>query len=126
MVQLTNIVGSCEDFMVRQMSEGTCFQNLRLAQEYELRKLECVADNFILDNFTNLCSSVAFKELLMNEICRYLKDDQLNGLEIEIFRAAKEWLEFDLNRLRHITKVMQLINFKAIPAEMLADEVIEY
>ena len=126
MLQLTNVLESCVDFMIKGISNRTCFQNLKLAKEYELDELERLSDNFILDNFVKLVSSTEFKEMSTVEICRYLKDDKLKGQEIEVFRASKEWVEFDPDRRRNVTDVMQFINFRAISPESLADEVMKY
>ena len=126
MLQLTNMLESCVDFMIKGMSNRTCFQNLKLAKEYKLDELERLSDNFILDNFMKLISATEFKEMSTVEICRYLKDDKLKGQEIEVFRASKKWVEFDPDRRRNVTDVMQFINFRAISPESLVDEVMKY
>ena len=126
MLQLTDILTSCMEFLIEGMSADTCFQNLSLAEKYELKELHNASESFILNNLATLAETKDFLELSSDGLCKYLKHDNLKGKEIDIFRAARSWIDSKPEREEHLHEIMTLINFKVIPAEILADEVMKY
>ena len=81
MLQLTNIVSSCTEFLIQEMSVNTCIRNSRLADEYKLHQVGRAAENFIMSNFLTVSSTEKFKEniglqflarglSISHEICR--------------------------------------------------------
>ena len=128
MLQMDNILDSCTQFLIgyKNMSTTTCFPNLRLSEKYDLKKLQQASENFLLRHFFELSSAPEFLKMDSAELFKYLKHSKLRGMEIDIFRAVKEWLEYEPDRKTRLVEVMSSINFKAIPAEDLTDEVMKY
>ena len=124
MMQLTKILDSCKEFLINGMSLATCLKNLRISEEYEFPELGKVAEDFLLNHFWQLSKSTEFNEI--TSITQNLNNEKLKGKEIEIYRAVQGWLEFKPERRQQMTGVMSLINFKAIPADILADEMMKY
>ena len=119
-----NIVSSCGEFMVKHLSIETCFAALELSNRFSMLDLEEKTENFMRENFVKLSTTKDFLDIPCDVLCRFLQDDNLVGVEIEIFQAARRWLEASSDRSDLSVEVMSLINFKSIPPEKLADEVI--
>ncbi len=114
--QTTEVLKKCEEYMKNQMVESTCFQYLRLAETYSLKDVISKADNYILQNFLLLRHSADFKSLAKDGLIQYLQSDRLQVYddEIQVFLAARDWLEHDTDRMPFATEVMSKVRFEAI------------
>ena len=126
MLHLTDVLSSCTEFLVSELSLENCFETLEVAEKYEMKQLKHASETFILNNFVHLSETTAYKELLISDLCKYLKSDKLKGNEIDIFRTALAWLDCKPHRDRYLHDIMKLVNFKAISADDLADVVLKY
>ena len=88
MLQLPDILQSCEDHLTKKMSVSTCFQSLRLSEMFELRKVRIASEKFILQNFAALSEHQDFLAMSRENLCKYLKSDQLKGKGIDIYKAT--------------------------------------
>ena len=120
---LDNIVSSCTEHIVHHISEETCIKSLKVAERFDLSNVRKVTETYILRHFVKLCERKEFLELPRDTLCRYLQDDALMGEEIEIFKAAKQWLEFDVSRFNYVSEVMGFIRFQSMTTDQLVDEV---
>ena len=125
MLQLTSILGSCEEFLIQEMNVQTCIRNVLLADEYQLHEIASAAKSFILRNFVKVSSTKDFVEITYEQPYKYLREERLTGKEIEIYRAVKKWLDHKPERRQYQSGIMSLINLQAIPAELIADEVMQ-
>ena len=125
MFELHVILHTCTGFLIEKMSASTCFKSLQVAQSYLLQDVATAAEIYIVNNLVDMSNNVEFNEIRKEELCRYLRNDGLKGDEIEIYRVAKHWLDHDSSRMVYLTEVMSNINFKAIPAKVLASEVMQ-
>ena len=123
MMQLLDVVDACVDHLKKRISTVTCFQTLKTAETYDLTEVYKNAENFILSKFPSLSKNNDFNEMSVTKMCKYLADDRLQGEEIDIFRNVKQWLAYEEDHKQHLVQVMSLINFKAIPLDTLACDV---
>ena len=121
---LENIVTSCSEHMIKHMDEETCIKSLMIGEKFGLSNVSVTAETYILKNFVKLSERREFLEISSDTLCRYLRDDALMGQEIDIFRGAKQWIEFDAQRSKYVAEVMRLIRFQSITTDQLVDEVI--
>ena len=125
MFELHVILHTCTGFLIDKMSTATCFKSLQIAQSYLLPDVATAAEIYIVNNLVKMSDNIEFKEIRKEDLCRYLRDDSLTGEEIVIYRAAKQWLDHDPSRMIYLAEIMSNINFKAIPAKVLASEIMQ-
>ena len=123
--ELPVILHTCAGYLIEHMSTITCFKYLNAAESYFLPDVAAVAEQLIVNMFVELSITNEFKEMKKETLCRYLKDDNLKGEEIEIYRVAKRWLDHEKSRAQYLTEVMANINFRAIPAKTIASEILK-
>ncbi len=128
MLQMGTITSQCESFCQNNMSEHTCIKFLKLAQtyEYELRELAAEVNSYILDNFVSVRKTDDFKRISKDALVGYLSDPELNtgDDEAETYQAARDWIEFDEDRLQFSTEIMSNIRFKLIKYDSLVEIVV--
>ena len=125
MFELPVIIHTCTEYLIEHMSTITCFKYLNAAESYFLPDVTTAAERLIVNMFVELSITNEFKEMKKETLCRYLKDDNLKGEEIDIYRAAMRWLDHDPSRTQYLTEVMTNINFRAIPAKTIASEIMK-
>jgi kelch-like protein 18 len=60
----------------------------------------------------NVAKDAKFVELRLNAVCEILSSDVLNVQhEIEVFFAAKVWIEHNVRRERYLSRVMDCVRF---------------
>ena len=123
MLQLEDIMKTCESHLRKNISADTILTNLKLAERYELSGHQKAIDTFILQNFVAISKHDNFKELTKNQLCKYLKN--VKGKEVEIYRSAKRWLQASQNRENDVGDILRFINFKAMPANIVSDEILQ-
>ncbi len=125
MLQMSNISLQCETFCRSNMSDDTCIRFLKLAQtyEYELRDLATELNSYILDNFVSVRKTDDFKRISKDALISYINDPELNtdNNEAETYYAAKDWVEFDEERLQFTTEIMSKVRFKLIKYDALIE-----
>ena len=125
MLQLTDVLSSCTEILISELSLENCFQTLEVAEKYEMKQLKHTSETFILNSFVRLSETTDYKELSISDLCKYLESDKLKGNEIDIFRTAMAWFDCKPDRDQYLKDIMKLVNFKAIPADVLADVVLK-
>ena len=121
--QLFYVVDMCESFMKANLTPSTYFDYLQFAEKYELYGFE----DYLYRNFLTLRETENFQHLPKETLCHFLNKDllQINGQEVEVFRAALRWLEFSPDRDKDINEVMSCVCFAPIPAEAVIREVMQ-
>ena len=109
--------------MLTNLSCTTCFTFLYLAEKYEFKDLIADANNFVLENFIDISTSAEFKNISKDALCNYLSADNLNfeNNEVEVFEAARRWLEAEKGRVQHVDEVMSKVRFMLISANNLGE-----
>ncbi len=122
-LQITPIVDCCKAFLRSNLSDSTCFNFLKLAERFEFQDVAQKANEYILDNFRTVHKNKDFLKISKDALVQYLNHDELNasGDENEVFKAAKDWLEVDEERLTYVEEIMSSVRFHLIKAERLCE-----
>ncbi len=123
LLQVAGIVEKCKEYMIEKVSVATCFLFLAIAEKYELNDVKTKADEFVLGNFLQVSKSAEFKTISKDALCSYLSSDFLNFKknEVEVFEAARRWLEWDEGRMHYVGDVMKNVRFMLINADKLGE-----
>ena len=108
MLQLTDVLSSCTEILISELSLENCFQTLEVAEKYEIKQLKYTSETFILNNFVRLSETAEYMELSVSDLCQYLKSDRLKGNEIDIFRTAMTWLDSKPHRDQYLKALADL------------------
>ncbi len=123
MLQIAGIIEKCKEHMIGKMSVATCFTFLAVAEKYELKDVIAKANEFVLGNFVDVSKSEEFKAISKEALCNYLSSDTLNFKknEVEVFEAARRWLETDDDRMQYVGEVMKNVRFMLINVDKLGE-----
>ena len=123
MFQIDKLLAPCEQFMREILSKETCLSFLRLAETYNIKKLISKANDCILENFLELRETPDFKKISKDALVSYLSHNKLyNGYdESLVFYTAKDWLEYDPERMQYATEIMSKVRFNSINLSMLTE-----
>ncbi len=124
LIQLDALITLCEAYLIDNLSNETYFGCQRLFEKYSLKKGEEEVNNYILENFVALSKTADFLDMPKESFCSYLGNENLGvSEELEVFRAAKAWLEHEEDRMEYCSEIMKHISFAFIPTDALTNEV---
>ncbi len=120
MVQINDIVDHCSDFMSDNVAE-TPFLFAELAEKFSLHDVRQKAIEYIFRYFYDARKGENFKKLSKDALIEYLSHDALEvRQESHAFYAAKDWLEYDPERMKYAEEVLSHVRFHAIDIYKLA------
>ncbi len=123
-LQIAEIAEKCEQHMIAKLTNVTCLQFLKLFDKYSLEQGQKAAHDFIVKNFKTISNNKDFLKVSKEAMCSYLCDGNLQvDREIDVFNAAKAWLEHDKTRLDFVAEIMGHISLAIIPPDVLSGEV---
>ncbi len=133
LLQMTDIVDECKEWMSREITKDNCFNFLQLAERYSIETVENAITDFILEHFVSISETEGFQEIPKAALCRYLSSDKLktNMEEHSVFKAAKRWiLKNNIIDRVVVSEIMRNIRFALIPpmtlsAEIMGDDLID-
>ncbi len=122
--QMNNIVEICEKYMVKKLSNETCFTYLKIFEKFNLEAGLQAVNGYTLRNFVALSKTQDFLAIEKDALCSYLENEDLSiPEEIEAFRAVQAWIEHDRERSQYSEELIQHIRLAFIPWETLIGEV---
>lgn len=94
-LQMKEHMPQCEQFLATYVSMESCVDYYEIATKYQLEEAAAAVRMFISKSFTTLYKTEEFTNFSFDSVSEILgqNDLQLNGEEIEVFRAACVWLE---------------------------------
>ncbi len=99
---------------------------MNIAEKYNLERIVSATNKYMLKNFVDISKTPDFLTISKDALCKYLSDPTLyiNNAEINVFRAAKEWIEKDLGeRIEFLLDVMKTVRFHMIASDLLTEEI---
>ena len=124
MLQMTKIFDECKKFMTANVAKENCFVWMELFEKYDIAEGKAKADEVVLNNLIDVCNTSGFLTISKATLCSLLKNGDLKVKnEIDVFRAAKSWLEYKKERLRYASEMMKHVAFAQIPSDLLTNEV---
>ncbi len=125
-LQMKEIADRCEEHMISKMTAQNCFQFLKVFEKLNMEKRLGESHDFIVRNFDDIWKDKNFVEVSQEALFSYLTDENLQPEnEMNVFRAAKAWIEHDRKRLKFADGIMCLIRFAFIPPDLLTGEVMK-
>ena len=123
MLQIDKIVHHCKEFMRSSMSDATCLMFLGLAEKFDISDIKKKANEHILANFVTVHKEKDFMKLSKDALIQYLSSDELNtnGDESEVYNAAKNWLDYDKDRLQFANEIVRNIRFHSMNVNNLSE-----
>ncbi len=70
LLQMTEIVDECKDWMIGKITKTNCFDFLRLAEKYSIESLETAITEFVLKNFVAVSKTKGFTKISQEALCR--------------------------------------------------------
>ncbi len=121
--QMDKLIASCEQFMLSNLSRETSLSYLQAAETYSSKKLVSKINDYILENFAELRETEDFLKISKDALIYYLSNNKLNtGFdESLVFNTAKQWLEFEQDRMVHATEILTNVRFNAIKLSNLTE-----
>ncbi len=126
LMQMTDIVEECKDWMLGNMQKTNCLTFLKYAEMYNFETVEDAANEFVLCNFLDISKTPTFLEISQVSLCRYLSSDLLRTdfKEHEVFKAARKWLTHNkIEDGKTVFEVMKNIRFALIAPTVLSQEI---
>ncbi len=123
-LQINEISEKCEQHMIRNLNNATCFRYLKFFEICGLNNGRTAANDFIMKHFTSLRENEEFLEISKDALCSYLHDQMLDPEnEIEVFRTAKAWIDHDRVRKQFSAEILHTVRLASIPSEILRGEI---
>ena len=112
--------------MEGQISVKSWSDILKIGEKYSLQGLREKAANFVFENFNAVRKTPEFHQLPKDVVCFFLNNDFLkpSGGEIQVFRAARSWIEEEDCRIGFLKDLMKCVRFAIIPNELIKEEVL--
>ena len=95
--QMKGCLEAGEKFLCNSIAQNNCLRYLSLAEKYELSKVVNKCEEFIEDNFETISKTSEFNNICLDKLCQLMSDKKLRlpSGEIEVYRAAMRWLEYN-------------------------------
>ncbi len=122
--QLEREIEVISRWMSYNVDSDTWFQYLELAQKYHMEQAIKGVQEFILDNFQEVCVDKDFYNVCQGEFCGYLSSDLLltKFQEIDVYNTAKKWLEVNKTKdSKTVTDLMVNVRFALMKPETLSE-----
>ncbi|KAK3578052.1 hypothetical protein CHS0354_039611 [Potamilus streckersoni] len=125
MLQLSEVVEACCNFLMKQLHPSNCIGIRQFADAQGCTDLFKVANNFVTEKFSEVMQTQEFLILPPEEICKLLASDDLNVQNEEIiYQALLMWAKHDLqNRKKYIPKLFSHIRLPLLSPQFIADHV---
>ncbi|XP_065508657.1 kelch-like protein 26 isoform X2 [Caloenas nicobarica] len=123
-LQMVPVVELCEEFLKSAMSVETCLNIGQMATTFSLASLKESVDAFTFRHFLQISEEEDFLHLPLERLVFFLQSNKLKSCsEIDLFRAAVRWLQYDPTRRANASQVLCHIRFPLMKSSELVDSV---
>ncbi|XP_007894058.1 kelch-like protein 9 [Callorhinchus milii] len=123
-LQIMPILEFCKELLISQVCLENCVEIGRIASSYHLSEVDDYIKDCLLKNFANLLSNGDYIKLSYDQLAFVLSSDSLqNCPELELFKAACQWLKQEEGRMQFAAKLMKNIRFPLMSPQQLLDHV---
>ncbi len=101
---------------------------MKMGEKYSIQSIREKAVNYVLENFVQVMHTIEFRQLPQGVVSFFLDHDllQTQREEIQVFRAARAWIEEDDSRIGFMFNIMKCVRFPLIPKDLITDEVLRW
>ncbi|XP_041066522.1 kelch-like protein 9 isoform X1 [Carcharodon carcharias] len=123
-LQIMPILEFCKELLISQVSLENCVEIGRIANAYHLTKVDDYIKDCILKNLLTLLNNGEFIKLSYDQLAFALGNDSLkNCSELQLFKAACQWLQHEECRMQFAAKLMKHIRFPLMSPQELLEHV---
>eukprot|EP00062_Callorhinchus_milii_P014511 gi/632963765/ref/XP_007898067.1/ PREDICTED: actin-binding protein IPP [Callorhinchus milii] len=121
MLQLTEIVSICSDFLKGQIDPSNCIGIYQFAEQIACHELIDFSENYIQVHFLEVCKAEEFMGLAKDQLVKVLKSEELQiEDEYQVFIAAMEWIHKDIGkRKKYVVEVLDPVRFPLLSSRRL-------
>lgn len=120
-LQVSVLSRACSDFLIGTMALNNCLSLWSLAEAYGSASLLQSANEFVLENFNNLCQNKEFLDMQLNVLETCLRSDSLNvPNEESVVMSLLRWIRHDLSeRHKLLPGLLSLTRLHHLPSPAL-------
>ncbi|XP_067362611.1 kelch repeat and BTB domain-containing protein 3 isoform X2 [Channa argus] len=120
-LQVSVMSRACSDFLLGTMDLSNCLSLLSLAEAYGSVSLLQSANDFVVQNFSDLSKTLDFLDMQVNVLEECLRSDFLNvPSEEAVVMSLLKWTEYDLpGRQKLLQGLLSLTRLHHLPAPTL-------
>ncbi|XP_072369859.1 kelch-like protein 13 isoform X1 [Scyliorhinus torazame] len=123
-LQMLPILEFCKELLISQVSLENCVEIGRIANAYHLTTVDDYIKDCILKNFSTMLNNGEFIKLSYDQLAFALGNDSLkNCSELQLFKAACQWLQHEEHRMQFAAKLMKHIRFPLMSPQELLEHV---
>ncbi|XP_067849060.1 kelch-like protein 13 isoform X2 [Heptranchias perlo] len=123
-LQIMPILEFCKELLISQVSLENCVEIGRIANAYHLTKVDDYIKGCILKNFSTMLNNGEFIKFSYDQLAFVLGNDSLkNCSELQLFKAACQWLKQEECRMQFAAKLMKNIRFPLMSPQELLEHV---
>ncbi|XP_038650107.1 actin-binding protein IPP isoform X2 [Scyliorhinus canicula] len=121
MLQLTEIVNMCSDFLKGQVDPSNCVGIYQFAEQIACHDLIEFTESYIYVHFLEVCKTEEFMALEKDVVVKILKNEELHiEDEYQVFTAAMEWVLKDMGkRKKYVIEVLDPVRFPLLSSRRL-------
>ncbi|XP_072366926.1 actin-binding protein IPP isoform X3 [Scyliorhinus torazame] len=121
MLQLTEIVNMCSDFLKGQVDPSNCVGIYQFAEQIACHDLIEFTESYIYVHFLEVCKTEEFMGLEKDVVVKILKNEELHiEDEYQVFTAAMEWVLKDMGkRKKYVIEVLDPVRFPLLSSRRL-------
>ncbi|XP_067854216.1 kelch-like protein 36 isoform X1 [Heptranchias perlo] len=125
LLQIWKVVDFCCEYLENEVSEENYLYLQELASIYDLERLDCYIDSFILHDFGTLSFTPDFlQNISVQKLCLYLESNNVqHECEHDLLQVALQWLTQSPDREQDARLVLATIHFPLIPKSDLLHRV---
>ncbi|XP_010769053.1 kelch repeat and BTB domain-containing protein 3 [Notothenia coriiceps] len=120
-LQVSVLSEACSNFLIRAMDLSNCLSLFSLAEAYGSASLLQSANEFVIQNFSELSKTQDFLDMQVNVLEACLRSDALNvPSEEAVVMSLLRWIRHDLSeRQKLLPGLLSLTRFHHLPAPVL-------
>ena len=122
---IENIAVACSKFMKEHLTSENCIQVLSFAMLHNREQLIKFAQDFIIENITEVSETADFKTVSFSVLEVILKSCDLNvSSEVEVFELLMKWISKDIDsRKQHLPALLSHVKLPLINTGYLMENV---
>ena len=119
--KLNEVMQFCFDYLKAEISCENCITVRGQAKLYSNSSLECVATNFMNNNFQHVINTSSFKQLNKPDLLDCLLDSTKASVPVTVvYEAAVSWTKYDVeSRSKCFHELLNLIDFEQLSFDFM-------
>lgn len=124
-LQMDSVAEACANFMKSHLHPSNCIEVRNFAELHNRVELMRMTDEYILDQFSDVCNTDDFLKIPTKMLETYLSSDHLNvDEESQVYESVMKWIKHDLeNRQKDLAVLMACVRLPLLSMAYLMETV---